>query len=297
MTSSAIRRCAPIVLSVLIAAGLRAAPQNAPKPPVFEVVSIKPVRDCSSGSGRPIVTPGRAEISCVTARTLIRLAYGTFTGGQMNARQLNVVEGPAWIDTEYYNLAAKTSAPATVEQIVEPMFRAVLHDRFKLKVHIEPRETAVYLLTAGDKPNLRPTKDGECVPVDLFAQTQNPNPAGGGPPTCGSSRGVTKNGLLAFDWTGVTMEQFVCRLPSLDRPAVDRTGLTGQFTIHLDFVPQRPEGAVMLNGQMVTLPPAADDGGPTIFTALQKQLGLKLAPGKAPIPVIVVDSIERPSEN
>jgi len=94
------------------------------------------------------------------------------------------------------------------------------------------------------------------------------------------------------------MEEFAGRMLSnyVDRPVVDKTGLTGRFDLHFEFAPPRPEVPVMLNGQMVTLPPA-EDSGPTIFTVLQKQLGLKLAPGKAPIDVIVVDSIERPSEN
>jgi uncharacterized protein (TIGR03435 family) len=290
---------APLVLGLACAAGLSAAPQDAPQPsaktPAFEVVSIKPMRDCSPAGMRPILTPGHAEIGCVNTRTLIRLAYGTFTGAQMNARQLNVVGGPAWIDSDYYQLAAKTAAPAAAGDIVGPMFRAALEDRFKLRVHREPREISVYLLTVAEgKSNLQLPKNNDCVPLDVFSDPQNPGRPG--PNTCGNVRQARKEELQAYDWTGVTMEEFVSRMP-LDRPVVDKTGLTGRFNLHLEFAPLLPPGPVMLNGQMVTLPPQPADSGPSIFTAIQKQLGLKLTPGKAPIDVIVVDSIERPSEN
>ncbi len=110
--------------------------------------------------------------------------------------------------------------------------------------------------------------------------------------------------VMSADWDGVTMAELAGRmLPAyVDRPVVDRTGLTGRFNVHLEFVPPRPVGPIFLNGQEMPAPAPgaeapAEPSGPSIFTALQKQLGLKLSPGKDPLDVIVVDRVERPSEN
>jgi uncharacterized protein (TIGR03435 family) len=103
---------------------------------------------------------------------------------------------------------------------------------------------------------------------------------------------------MTVEFFGNTMEEFAGRmLPNyLDRPVIDKTGLTGRFNFQLEFALQRPSAPVMLNGQSTTPPEIAPDAGPTIFEALAK-IGLKLSPAKGALDVIVVDHVERPSEN
>ncbi len=293
----------PLLSCLALAASLRAAPQDASqpaaKPPAFEVVSVKLNKDCPGAGARPVLSPGRVQVPCMNARGMIRLAFGAFTGADLCARVTNVANGPSRIDSDFFQVLATTPAPATAAQILGPMLRGLLEDRFKLKVHTEPRENSVYLLTVAEgKSNLQPTKEGDCVPMDIFSGIVGYRPPSGAN-TCGQGKGTMKEGLMAFDATGVTMDEFAGRLLAnyADRPVVNKTGLTGRFNLHLDFVPPRPQGTVLLNGQPVTLPPAPDDAGPSIYTALQKQLGLKLSPGRAPIDVLVIDNIEKPSEN
>ena len=107
---------------------------------------------------------------------------------------------------------------------------------------------------------------------------------------------------MTTDWPGATMAEFAGRflIGMVDRPVVDRTGLTGQFDIHLEIgLDSGGNGPVRLNG--VDTPPApataSEPTGPSIFAALQDQLGLKLTPDKAPVDVLVIDSVERPSAN
>ena len=106
---------------------------------------------------------------------------------------------------------------------------------------------------------------------------------------------------MSADWDEITMAEFAGRMLSsfVDRPVVDKTGREGRFNVHLEFVLPRATGVISLNGQEMPAPgaeAAAEPSGPTIFTALQK-LGLKLSPGKSALDVLVVDHVERPSEN
>ena len=188
-------------------------------------------------------------------------------------------------------------ALAAVSEMLGPMLRAVLEDRFQLKIHTEPRETSVYLMTLLEKNKLQPAKDGACVPMDLFQMQAPPSSS---VTYCGGGKTVYAGEVAKLDSLGITMAELAGRILSslAGRPVVDRTGLSGRFDVHLEFAPQRPQGTVMLNGQLVELPPSPQsaDSSPTIFTALEK-VGLKLSSGKAPVDVLVIDRIEKPSEN
>ncbi len=111
----------------------------------------------------------------------------------------------------------------------------------------------------------------------------------------------TNGAIRITDWYGVTMEEFAYRMISryVDRPVIDKTGLTGPFDLHLEFVPDRAlsAGPIRLNGVVSPDLSPADAAGPSIFTALQEQLGLRLSPDKSPLDVIVVDHAEKPSPN
>jgi uncharacterized protein (TIGR03435 family) len=263
-----------------------------PQRPAFEVATIKPSPNCTMSSGAP--TPGRLDIKCTTLRELIKGAYGIFAGEKIASRMLDVVGGPSWLDSDRFDLSAKAEGAAGISKMIGAMLQSLLEERFQLKVHVEPREKPVYILTvAKGTAKLTPSKEGSCVPIDL-----NNLPKPGAPPQnfCGMPRTAFKNGVFSSDVFGATMEEFAGRVlgTQIDRPIVDKTGLTGRFDIHLEFA--RDMSAMMLNGNPMPPPPPNDSGAPSIFAAVQ-QLGLKLSPDKAPVDVIVVDSAQKPSEN
>jgi uncharacterized protein (TIGR03435 family) len=122
------------------------------------------------------------------------------------------------------------------------------------------------------------------------------------PNYCGMGRARSSGSLMVADWYGVSMAELAGRLLSFeaDLPVVDQTGLTQRFDVHIEYVPDRHiTGPVTLNGVVTDRPAAAADptAGPSIFSALEKQLGLKLTPGKAPLDVIIVDHAEKPTAN
>jgi uncharacterized protein (TIGR03435 family) len=184
----------------------------------------------------------------------------------------------------------------------------LLEDRFRVEVHTETRERAVYALTViKQNSHLRPSKEGSCIPMDLsILQAPVGKPVGkpdeAAPRHCGGGSLHGVGGVSILERYGVTLEEFAATTLSsyMDLPIIDRTGLTGLFDIHLEFAPPRGLlGMTLLNGQ-----PAPDlsdtpegQAGPSLFAALQAQLGLKLSPAKGPVDVIVVDRAERPSPN
>jgi uncharacterized protein (TIGR03435 family) len=274
----------------LLAAGFAA--QTQPRPG-FEVATLKRNTNCQIDPTRG-PSPGRLDLVCLPIRAYIRVAYGVFTGNSINARRIEVLGGPAWLDSERYDLAAKAAGPAPPVEMMGPMLQMLLEERLQLKVHTEPRETAVYeMILPFGKPKFQPVKDGSCTPMD-FAGPAKP---GDTTKYCGAgTQRPSGSGTTAADWTAITMDELAGRmLPSLvDRPVVNRTGLKGRYDIHLEFGGSIRTGE-FLNGEPVRVPPS-DSTGPSIFTALQS-LGLKLTPAKAPLDVIVIDRVERPSEH
>jgi uncharacterized protein (TIGR03435 family) len=154
---------------------------------------------------------------------------------------MQVLNGPSWIDTDRYYISAKPEAKASPAEMMGPMLQTLLEDRFSLKVHKEPRDTPVYELTVAEQnPKLRPSKDGDCIPIDLTNLSgARPKPGDPAPNYCGGGRVRMSGDVMSADWDGVTMAELAGRmLPSyVDRPVVDRTGLTERFNVHLEFVP------------------------------------------------------------
>ena len=272
--------------------------------PAFDVASVKLNPNCQTGPGRAAISPRNLALPCVSLRALIRLAYGDMlVGAGLGARRMDVQGGPGWLDTDRYDVLAKSEGNATA-QSAAPMLQTLLEERFKVKVHKEPRDSSVYILTvAKGGPKLQPTKEGSCTPMDLN-NIQSPTPPKKGesmPRYCGMGRGRGSGGLMVADWYGVSMAELAGRMLTsyLDLPVVDQTGLAERFDVHIEFVPERTSGPVILNGVVTPdLPaPSVDPTGPSIFSALEKQLGLKLSPGKAPLDVIIVDHAEKPLAN
>jgi uncharacterized protein (TIGR03435 family) len=235
---------------------------------------------------------------------LIRLAYGdVLVGAGLGARRMEVQGGPGWLDTEHYDVLAKSDGAA---ESAAPMLRTLLEERFQLKVHKEGKESSVYILTvANGGPKLQAAKEGSCMAVDLsnLQPPAPPKPGEARPRYCGMGSGRSSNSLMVTDWYGTSIAELAGRMLSsyVELPVVDETKLAERYDIHLEFVPElRPSGLVTLNGVAVPdmqMPAVDSTAGPSIFSAVEKQLGLKLVKGKARLDVIVVDSAAKPSAN
>jgi uncharacterized protein (TIGR03435 family) len=231
--------------------------------PAFEVATIKPSNTDLPGMGISI-QGHQFSTHKTTLNFLIKFAY------RLNARQ--VVGGPAWLDTEEYDIVAKPEGESslTMSQL-RPMVQRLLEDRFKLTFHREQRKLPVYALVVGK--NGARLKKSEADPAGLpGVQVQ------GASALTISATNNTMLGLAA-----------VLQMSFVDRPMVDHTGLAGKYDFTLRFTPD----LATPSGSLTNDPNAPPD----LFTAIQEQLGLKLEAVQAPAEVLVVDHIERPSEN
>jgi uncharacterized protein (TIGR03435 family) len=266
----------------------------------FEVASVKPCGKSDNAGRGGGVSVGRIDLHCVRLRDTIAMAYGSFANGVTSDPKgitLNVEGGPGWVDSESWDLAAKAEGDASKIQMLGPMMQVLFEDRFKLKVHRETREVPVYTLTvAKGGPKLLATKEGSCVVPDPNHPPQMPAPGQPQLPACGGQMSTSRG----IDMSAATIASLCAQLSiRMDRAVVDRTGISGIFDIHLelspdDIIPAKLK-AVMMAGDPQP-PPSFDPVGSTIFDAVQK-LGLKLEAGKGPGEFLVIDSVERPTEN
>jgi len=278
------------VLIALLLASAVPAGQQAPQRG-FDVVSIKPSESSAIGGGLRFNPSGRVEWTGTTLRNLIRMAYQRFG---FDPRE--VVGGPAWIDSERFDIIATAERPPGnrpdgFPQELLGMVRALVEDRFKVRVHNEQRQAPIYTLVVarGDGKtgaSLRQVPDA-CAEAMKALSEKTPR---SGPPPCSFGGGPGK--LVG---TGVTLTMFANALSGyVGRNVVDRTGIAGSFDFELTFDPsstaRNPPGAV-------PGPPVRDDTAPSIVTALQEQLGLKLESTRGPIDVLVIDQAERPTPN
>ena len=179
------------------------------------------------------------------------------------------------------------------------MMQSLLEDRFKLQVHRETRDGGVYFLTpARSGPKLHATKEGTCLTTDI---NHPPEPASAHPRVCGSPNISSGGPVVMIDIPGATIANLCSQLGiRMDREVIDRTGITGRFDIHLEVTPAdlQPKFVAGRTIEQQGQPATNDtDAGPSISTALEQQLGLKLETGRGPVQAIVVDHIERPTDN
>jgi uncharacterized protein (TIGR03435 family) len=233
--------------------------------PEFDVAVIKPSEPGSPGKG--INVRGR-QLSTLnfSLQDMIKFCYG------LHASQ--IIGAPSWVESENFNVTAKPAGegqPNTKQWQI--MIQKMLADRFQLTFHHEKKELSVYAITVGKNGPKLTKSAGD--PNGLYGA--------GGPPSAFSARNINMGELAE-----------VMQSNLLDKPVVNQTGLSGRFDFTLKFTPdqtQLPPG--------VRLPPPPDDGTapPDLFTAMQEQLGLKLQATKAPVDVIVIDRVAKPSGN
>jgi uncharacterized protein (TIGR03435 family) len=236
---------------------------------------------------------------CLNTWSLINAAYLALTNdGHRNPPPFPVIEGgPAWIRSDNYQINAKAEDEhASQEMMRGPMMQVLLEDRFKLRVHRETREGPVYVLTvAKGGPKLKPFKEGSCVPPPYLAPLPpdvSPDRLCPPPPPM-EQRGP--NWVMGF--VGMTIDAFsrAYLAPILQLPVLDRTGISGRFDFQLEYAPDDATPAAFFPGRGDA--PQDTTGGTSIFTAMQEQLGLKLESAKGPREFLVIDHVERPTEN
>jgi uncharacterized protein (TIGR03435 family) len=291
----------PVVVGMMNTPAIRAqsqsaAPSATAAAPRFEVASIKPSNDCMGRAPR-VPSPGRLEV-CAPLESLIYFAYVFCADGSVCRRVPAgppISGGPAWIHSDLYQIDAKADGAASEEMMNGPMMQKLLEDRFQLKIRRETREVPVYALTvAKGGPKLQLFKKGSCIPVD-FAKGFQPPP---GHNNC-IARVGPKGPNVSLEALAASLDYFSKLLGlAVDRPVIDKTGITGLFDFHLVFAKDEITPRFLPGGDMADLPaePSDDPAGPTIFTAIQ-QFGLKLDPAKGPRDFLVVDRVERPTEN
>ncbi len=227
--------------------------------PTFEVATIRPSREAVKfeHDGKTEFLGDTLRMQDVTVDTCIKLAY------HVQDRQ---IAGPGWLETDHFDITAKTDGPAD-EDTMKRMLQSLLAERFGLSFHREPREMKVIVLTvAKSGPRLTPAAAPEAKPF----------------------RENSANGTIA---KSMPIGEFADFLSGpLDMPVVDHTGLTGKYDFALEFTPYLPDPTKNMDG---TKP----DTTSILKAALNDELGLKMAAGNAPIDVLVVDHVEKRTQN
>jgi len=236
--------------------------------PAFEVVSVKPAPPPTGNNLRVSMggDPGRVTFSNVTLKNVMTRAYGV---------KPHQISGPDWLDSARYDVVATIPAGAPRDQI-PMMLQTLLTDRFKLAVHREQKVMPAYALVAGKNgPKLHEADAEAGLRISM------------GP------KGRQLNGKVSLARLADALSNWV------DRPVLDMTGIKGIYDIDLEWTPDegQPGAPSLAPGGEAGRPEVGGDG-PSIFTAVQEKLGLKLEGRKSPAEIIVVDHAERaPTEN
>ncbi|HEX4276563.1 MAG TPA: TIGR03435 family protein [Bryobacteraceae bacterium] len=220
----------------------------------FEVASIKPapIGTRRRGSGTK-AGHGRLTMNNVTLKQCIMGAWGVGPN--------QIAGGPAWLNTDGFEISARADKPVEDEAVINTMLRNLLAERFKLEVHREVRNVRALVLEV--------TKSGPKM-------EESTDPAA-----------TTSSGRGSVEGRKITMDRFAEVLArQMEFPVVNRTGLDGFFNLDLEWTPLRLSA---------TSPDEPD--GPSVFTAIQEQLGLRLVAQKMPIEMLVIDRAEKPEEN
>ena len=232
-----------------------------------------------------------------TLRMLIQGAYAP--SYQMEGL---IVGGPGWLDTDRFDVDAKMAPGTTADaDDMRAMARALLADRFKLAAHAETRDLQVYALVLARSdgklgPKMRPS-DVDCEAMRAARANGAAPPVGpprAGEPMASCTTRLMFGPLSRIESSGMRLAQLVGFLSlSTGRPVVDRTGLSGDFIVSVEFVAEPGAGSQL--GPPAPAAAAPPPDAASLFTALQEQLGLKLDSRREPTEVLVIDRVEQPS--
>jgi uncharacterized protein (TIGR03435 family) len=234
--------------------------------PTFEVATIKPA-PLDVRTSRYITMQGanRFVVKDYTLKLLIAAAY--------NLSPKIISGGPGWVDGDHYDIVALTpgdTRPTQLEQMA--MLRALLAERFKLNFHRQEKEFSIYVLeVAKDGPKLKESTAPASDPAQLISTVYPQH--------------------LHLPAKNATMGDFAALLQRavLDRPVVDKTGLTGRYDFDLDWAPDETQ----FGGEVPVA--SADAQEPPFFTAIEQQLGLRIEATRGTVPAFVIDGVERPT--
>jgi len=272
-------RASRLAVVLVAAATLTGSAQSQPAAPGFEVASIK--RNISSEPGGFIrVEEGvRFNATGVPLSFIIRQAYGVL--------ETQVANQPDWLTSERYDIRGKAPDGVEVFPNMAPLLRSLLQDRFGFQAHTEQRDLTTYdLVMARSDGRLGPKISRADFDCGARATATPPKAGPSGDPVCTITFGpgrILVRGFSIGRFAGGLVGQ-------VQRMVVDKTGLTGAWNFELLYTPDQP---VRLNGAIV--PPNPD--APSLFTAVQEQLGLKLESSRGPVDVLVIDRVNRPTED
>jgi uncharacterized protein (TIGR03435 family) len=229
---------------------------------LIEVASVKPSGNTMADSNFDSVR-GRLTATNITVRELIRLAY--------DVKDFQIGQAPRWIDSQRFDISVKSvRTDANSLEDVKQLVRELLAGRFQLTTHRNSKQMAVYLLVVA--------REGS----KLMAHND------AGPRTRGGCGRLVGRRVTAYDVARILSRQ-------VDRAVLDRTGLAGEYDFQLDFTPD--SGPCRTASDSPGASSAVDSGLPSLYTAVQQQLGLKLEPSRGPVELLIIDRVEKPSDN
>jgi uncharacterized protein (TIGR03435 family) len=263
-------------------------PTSTPPATKFDVASIKPAAPDSRGMFIRNMPGGRLKVTNMTLKMLIEIAY------RLQSFQISGASG--WMESLHYDIDAKPDSPA--KQSDGPaMLQGLLADRFQLVFHRETKELPIYALVLAHKggklgPGMTEMKEGSCTPFD--PSKPPPSPGKGPALSCGTQF-ISPRSVTAIAVPVANLVPMLSRI--LGRTVIDKTGLTGRYDMKMEFTPDDSQLAMMAPPGAPPPPPPDSSSAPSLFTALQEQLGLKLESQKGPVEILVIDRAEKPSEN
>jgi uncharacterized protein (TIGR03435 family) len=236
--------------------------------------------------------PGRFDAENIPIRSFVAEAY--------DVKMFQIYGAPGWLASDKYDVSAKWEEAPAKKSFEEQWsdrrarLRTLLEDRCALKVHRETKELPVYVLTIA-KSGIK-LKTPNCVTFDINNRPAPPAPGEPRPNYCGNMRTGREGVNSTFSATGITMKEMVSWLSgNTSRTVIDKTGYAEKFDAAMTWTPDGP--ARQGPGDDSSKAASDDTVGPSIFTALQEQLGLKLESSKGPVEVLVIDHVEKPSAN
>ncbi len=265
----------------------------------FEVASVKRNRTGGGQVSIGLQPGGRFQATNVTVRELVRIAY--------QVQPFQIVGGPSWMESDRFDIAAKAEAdfppappvPGGPPGVPQRMLQGLLAERFGLTTHVDTRDMSTYDLVLarrdGQVGESLKASTLDCAGI-LGARARGtppppPGPGRGGVQGCGMRIGP---GVL--NGNGVTMAFLANSLSQMiQRVVTDRTGLTGNYEFEVTFTPEGPQAGSGGPPQGGAIAPPVDPNAPSIYTAVQEQLGLRLEASRGPVQVLVIDRIDPPT--